>query len=55
VDDFVGVTVEGEADDYDEGTIVRAKAGGFYDVDVGGEVRKDSHENSVRQAIYGTQ
>jgi hypothetical protein len=50
--DVVGVKVEGENDDYDEGTILRVKGGGFYDVDVDGEVRKDLHENSFRQSFY---
>jgi hypothetical protein len=51
VGDIVGVKVEDEEDDYDEGTILRAKGGGFYDVDVDGKVRKDLHENSFRQAF----
>jgi hypothetical protein len=55
VGDVVGVKVEGEADDYDEGTIVHSKGGGFYDVDLDGEVRKDLHENSFRQIVYATQ
>lgn len=55
VGDVVGVKGEGEEDDYDEGTILRSKGGGFYDVDVDGEVRKDLHENSFGQTVEGTQ
>jgi hypothetical protein len=52
VGDVVGVkVVEGEEDDYDKGTILRVKGGGFYDVDVDGEARSDLHENSFRQTV----
>jgi hypothetical protein len=53
VGDVVEVKEEGEDGNYDEGTIVRAKGGGLYDVDMGDEVRKELHENSFRQTFYG--
>jgi hypothetical protein len=51
VGDVVEVKVKGQEDEYDEGTILHANGGGFYDVDVDGEVRQDLHENSFRQTV----
>jgi hypothetical protein len=49
VGDVVEVKVKGHEDHYDGGTILHANGGGFYYVEVDGEVRKDLHENSFHQ------